>query len=336
MQAIEQLAMPADGRRVWQRHEERGQKKREGYQETRHDFAESIEQVAWKSQKRLLTTVFHPPMSQPRSLERLRHHYEVEKELAARLRVSTREERPVLFQKLYQELFERVPDHPRLTRRESPQESQMKVEGQMRLLRPFLKPGGTLVEVAPGDCRLGYAACAAGAGRVIGVDISDQRLEADKARAPSAFELVVYDGYHLDLPAGIADVAFSYQFLEHLHPDDVRPHFDIVHRLLKPGGWYVFDTPHRFSGPHDISVVFGSELVGFHFQEWTLGDMSRHLKQCGFSTMQAIKGGRRCGAVMTVAWLLVESLTGLLPRPLRKRLASRLFQSVTVAAQKPL
>lgn len=275
-------------------------------------------------------------MSQPRSLERLTHHYEVEKELAARLRASTREERPVLFQKLYQELFERVPDHPRLTRRESPEESRRKVEGQMRLLRPFLKPGGTLVEVAPGDCRLGYAACAAGAGRVIGVDISDQRLEADKARAPSAFELVVYDGYHLDLPAGIADVAFSYQFLEHLHPDDVQPHFDIVHRLLKRGGWYVFDTPHRFSGPHDISVVFGMDLVGFHFQEWTLRDMRRHLKQCGFSTMQAIKRGRRCGTAMTAVWLLVESLTGLLPRPLRKRLASRLFQSVTVAAQKPL
>jgi hypothetical protein len=60
------------------------------------------------------------------------------------------------------------------------------------------------------------------------------------------------------------------------------------------------------------------------------------LKQCGFSTMQAIKGGRRRGAVMTAAWLLVESLTGLLPRPLRKRIANRLFQSVTVAAQKPL
>lgn len=268
-----------------------------------------------------------------RSLDRLRHHYEVEKELAARLRASTREERPALFKELYNELFERVPDHPRLTRRESPEESRRKVDGQLRLLRPFLGPDKTLVEFAPGDCRLGYAA--AGLSKnVIGVDISDQRSPTDAA--PSSFDLIVYDGYHLDLPAGIADVAFSYQFLEHLHPDDVRPHFDIVHRLLKPGGWYVFDTPHRFSGPHDISVVFGSELVGFHFQEWTLGDMSRHLRQCGFSTMQAIKGGRRCGAVMTAAWLLVESITGLLPRALRKRIADRLFQSVTVAAQKPL
>lgn len=273
-------------------------------------------------------------MSQIRSLERLRHHYEVEKELASRLRVSTREERPFLFQKLYQELFERVPDHPRLTRRESPEESRRKVEGQMRLLRPFLKPGSTLIEVAPGDCRLGYAAAVSGAGRVIGVDISDQRLAADRAHAPTNYELIVYDGYHLDLPDGIADVAFSYQFLEHLHPDDVRPHFEIVHRLLKPGGWYVFDTPHRFSGPHDISVVFGDELVGFHFQEWTLGDMKQHLQQCGFASMQAIKAGRRCGPFMTAVWLLAEKVTGLLPLAWRKRIAGSLFQSVTVAAQK--
>lgn len=275
-------------------------------------------------------------MSQTRSPERLRHHYEVEKELASRLRASTREERPALFQKLYQELFDRVPDHPRLTRRESTEESRRKVEGQMRLLRPFLKPGSTLVEVAPGDCRLGYAAAASGAGRVIGVDISDQRLPEDREHAPANYELIVYDGYQLDLPANIADVAFSYQFLEHLHPDDVKPHFEIVHRLLKPGGWYVFDTPHRFSGPHDISVVFGTELVGFHFQEWTLGDMSRHLRQCGFATMQAIKAGRRCGPFMTALWLLAEKVTGVLPQALRKRVAGRLFQSVTVAAQKPL
>ena len=37
----------------------------------------------------------------PRTHEQLREHYEVEKELAARLRKSTREERSVLFATLY-------------------------------------------------------------------------------------------------------------------------------------------------------------------------------------------------------------------------------------------
>ena len=58
MHAVEELALSAGGPLMRQGHEKRGQKKCEGYQETGHDFAESIEQVAWKSQKRLLTTVF--------------------------------------------------------------------------------------------------------------------------------------------------------------------------------------------------------------------------------------------------------------------------------------
>jgi len=265
-----------------------------------------------------------------RTPERLRHHYEVEKELASRLRASTREERPALFKELYNELFERVPDHPRLTRRESPEESRRKVNGQLRLLRPFLGKDKTLVEFAPGDCRLGYAASGL-TNRVIGVDISDQRAPGEPGLAN--FELVVYDGYHLDLPTGIADVVFSYQFLEHLHPDDVGPHFDIVHRLLKPGGWYVFDTPHRHSGPHDICAFFSSELVGFHFQEWTYRDMRRQLSAHGFRRTAMIRFGRAWHSrLFTFMFEAMETLCSALPRTLRKRLAHRAFQSVSMAA----
>jgi SAM-dependent methyltransferase len=267
-----------------------------------------------------------------RSPERLRHHYEVEKELAARLRISTREERPALFESLYRELFVRVPDHPRLTRRESPEESRRKVDGQIRLLRPFLPHGGTLVEFAPGDCRLSFRA-AETAGKVIGVDISDQRAPGDPS--PPNFELVVYDGYHLSLPDSIADVVFSYQFLEHLHPDDVRPHFDLVRRLLKPGGWYVFDTPHRFSGPHDISSVFGSELVGFHFQEWTCREIRQTLLSQGYRQTWLIRFGKPWPSTTArLLWETSEWFCGLLPRPLRKKIASRAFQSVAMAAGK--
>jgi ubiquinone/menaquinone biosynthesis C-methylase UbiE len=147
-----------------------------------------------------------------------------------------------LFKELYTELFERVPDHPRLTRREAPEESRRKVAGQMRLLSSFLGSGQTVIEFAPGDCRLAYEV-AKQVDQAIGVDISDQRTESDQASAPANFRLAVYDGYQLDLPESMADVAFSYQFLEHLHPYDVSPHLQLVLRLLKPGGWYVFDTP---------------------------------------------------------------------------------------------
>ena len=269
----------------------------------------------------------------PRSLERQRHHFEVERELAARLRESTREQRTELFKELYDELFERVPDHPRLTRRDSPEDSRRKVEIQLRLLRPFLRADSTLLEIAPGDCRLGIAA-AKECEQVIGVDISDQR--ADDQVTPDNFRLVVYDGYHLDDVAdNTADLAFSYQFLEHLHPDDVGEHFSLVHRILKPGGIYVFDTPHRFSGPHDISVIDGDELQCFHFQEWTYRDMTRLLREQGFGRTGFYRRGQAYqNPLAMMAHNTVEALVAILPASLRRSVSARLFSSVTMAAQK--
>ncbi len=270
--------------------------------------------------------------SEPRSAQRLRHHFEVERGLAARMRSSTREQRTELFKKLYDELFERVPDHPRLTRRDSAEDSRRKVEGQLRLLRPFLNTDATLLEFAPGDCRLSLAA-AKECAQVIGVDISDQRAKDETA--PENFRLVVYDGYQLDLPDNSADVAFSYQFLEHLHPDDVGPHFDLVQRILKPGGVYVFDTPHRFSGPHDISRVAGDELQCFHFQEFSYAEMTRILRGRGFRRFGFYRRNRVYRHPLAIGvHQRVENLAALLPCALRKKLSARLFCSVTMVAEK--
>jgi len=271
-----------------------------------------------------------PARPPERSPERLRHHYEVERELAARLRESSREERTELFKNLYGELFERVPDHPRLTRRDTPERSRRNIEVQMRLLAPHLRGDSVLVEFAPGDCRLAHAA-AKRCARVYGIDISDQRAPEDPS--PANCELVVYDGYRLDLPDGCADIAFSYQFLEHLHPEDVDLHFETVRRLLKPGGVYVFDTPHRYSGPHDISRHFGGRLDCFHFQEWTYRGMRALLKRCGFVRSALHRGGRiRRGPLWNFANDALEIAISILPGPLRRSLAARLFRSVTLSA----
>ena len=133
----------------------------------------------------------------PRSSDTIRRHYEVERELAVRLRNSTRAERPALFATLYGELFERVPDHPRLSRREAPEYIRRKVLSQLRLLRPFLKPDTVFLEFAPGDCRLA-SAVAPQVRRAIGADISDQRTPGETS--PPNLELIVYDGYELPFP----------------------------------------------------------------------------------------------------------------------------------------
>lgn len=264
--------------------------------------------------------------------ERHRLHYEVERELAARLRNSTRAERPAFFATLYDELFARVPDHPRLSRRDAPEYIRRKVLSQLRLLRPFLKPDTVFLEFAPGDCRLA-SAVAPQVRRAIGADISDQRPPSEAS--PPNLEMIVYDGYELPVPDATADVIFSYQFLEHLHPDDVDAHFMLVRRLLKPGGVYVFDTPHRYSGPHDVSRYFGDELVCFHFQEWTSRGMRRLLARHGFSRIRAFRFGKPLSSrVLNLANDLLEFLAGLLPFRIRRALTSRLFASVAMVAQR--
>jgi SAM-dependent methyltransferase len=266
-----------------------------------------------------------------RTREQLRNHFEVERELATRLRKSNREERTELFASLYNELFERVPDHPRLTRRATDDDSRPFVEARMRLLSPVLSAQQHFFEFAPGDCKLAYEV-SKHVEKVVAADISDQRAPDDPA--PENFELLVYDGYDLNAPERAFDVVFSYQFLEHLHPEDVSLHFDMAARLLKPGGKYVFDTPHRYSGPHDVSRFFGDELQCFHFQEWTFRDMRAALRGHGFKRCRAIRRGKLLRSSWSNQLLeLVEWGVGILPTKLRKKASARLFQSVSMVAE---
>jgi SAM-dependent methyltransferase len=268
-----------------------------------------------------------------RTLDSLRHQFEVEKDLAIRLRASSREQRTELFKTLYTELFQRVPDHPRLTRVDEAAYQSKVANTQLNLLRPALGSAKVVVEFAPGDCHLARA-LAPHVQRVFGVDISDQRSPGEVF--PENLELLVYDGFSLPMPAGSADVVFSYQFLEHLHPDDIDHHFHLASALLKPGGVYIFDTPHRHSGPHDIARYFGNKLVCLHMQEWTYAELRRAVRRHGFGETYAY----RFGMPMRSRWQnalndLAESVIGFLPPSLRRRAAQRAFPSVTMMAVKP-
>jgi SAM-dependent methyltransferase len=270
--------------------------------------------------------------SNDRTPEELRQHFEVERELADRYRVATREERIAMAPKLYDELFRRVPRHSRVTRRDEAGQRARAIQARLRLLEPFLTPDATFLEFAPGDCTLAMAV-AERCVKAYGVDISDQR--SDHETCPDNFELILYDGFHLDFPAESVDVVFSYQMLEHLHPEDMPHHLETVCRMLKPGGRYVFSTPHRYSGPHDISAYFSDYPVGFHLKEWTYREMGQVIKDAGFSVWHTYRFGKpRLSGFWNAATLAVEGLFGLLPRKLQRKTSGRLFEGVTMVARK--
>ena len=81
------------------------------------------------------------PQARDRSAAQLWEQYQVEKELAARLRNASQLERRKLYSSLYDELFRRIPHHSQLIDKVSPQQRAVRITLQLRFLDRFLGPG---------------------------------------------------------------------------------------------------------------------------------------------------------------------------------------------------
>lgn len=226
-----------------------------------------------------------------RSYEQIMNHYLVEKSIANRLKESNREERKLILETMYEELFSKVPDHPRLTRRNSEQLTAIANKKKFSLISRFLDKSSVFVEFAPGDCKFAFEV-ANHVKFVYGIDISDQHNPTENF--PENFKLIVYDGYNLnEIKNNSIDILFSDQLIEHIHPEDTKLHFELVHRILKVGGKYIFRTPHPLTGPHDVSGFFCDEAECFHLKEWSYTEiktMLTDLKYSNFHTRWHRKG----------------------------------------------
>lgn len=205
-----------------------------------------------------------------RSPAQVREHYEVEKRLATQLREASKDDRKRLYSELYDELFQRVPYHPLLTRKTDPAARARTIRENMLVLKHFLSPTKTYAEIGPGDCTTAMEV-ARHVKRVYAVDVSEEvtRLE----NAPSNFELIISDGTSVPVPEGSVDVVFSNQLMEHLHPDDAPEQLHNIYRALAPGGVYICLTPNGFTGPHDVSKYFDDVATGFHLKEYTTTEL---------------------------------------------------------------
>lgn len=225
------------------------------------------------------------PLPSNRTYEQILNHYEVEKAIAARLMSASREERKKIYAGMYDELFAKVPDHSRLTRRKDEAETRRVNRSKFALIRRVVDKSTVFAEFAPGDCRF-VMEVAPRVKQAIGIDISDQRNPED--RIPENFRLIVYDGYDLsEIPDASIDLLFSDQLVEHFHPEDTILHFQTANRILKKGGQYIFRTPHFLCGPHDVSKYFSDTPQGFHLKEWTYTEIRPVLLKAGFTKVSA-------------------------------------------------
>jgi SAM-dependent methyltransferase len=214
-----------------------------------------------------------------RTVEQVRQHYEVERELAAVLRNAQKQDRLDLYAHVYDDLFRRVPTHPQLLRKESADTTRHDIEQQMKFMSRFLDSDVTYLEIGAGDC----AFAAEVAQRVRHVYAVDVSVEVVKNSAlPANGELILSDGCSIPVPPGSVQVAYSNQLMEHLHPDDAVEQLQNLHRALAVGGRYVCVTPNRLNGPHDVSQYFDREACGFHLKEYTTAELDQLFKSVGF------------------------------------------------------
>ena len=257
-----------------------------------------------------------------RSIEEVREHYRIERELADRLRNAPRAERPRLYGEVYDELFRRVPHHPQLRAASDPERHRRRsrsVEHQLAFLRPYLRPGMSFMEVGAGDCALALRV-AEFAGRVIALDVSDQITRG--APRPPNLQVILTEGSRVPVAEASVDVAFSNQLMEHLHPEDAVEQLAGIHRTLVHGGAYLCITPNRLYGPRDVSAQFDEVATGLHLREYAAHELRRLLLEAGFGEVRFYAGGAgrfvRCPYAAVAA---LESALERLPRRLRRRVA---------------
>jgi len=256
------------------------------------------------------------PKFETRTMQQLREHYEIEKELASRLRNASREERRVLYSSLYDELFQRVPLHPQLIQKVSPAK-------HIQLLRRFLDEDVTFLEIGPGDCALSFGV-AGFVKLVYAVDVSKEITKS--STTPGNFHLVLSDGCSIPVPKERIHVAYSNQLMEHLHHDDALEQLQNIFAALAPGGIYLCITPNRLNGPHDISMYFDDVATGFHLREYTITELSKLFKAVGFSKVNIYFWKLGIFLMLPVApFTLVEQLLSTLPHKFAKRLSRNKF-----------
>ncbi len=234
-------------------------------------------------------------MSRPSSARteaELYEHFEIERELASRLRAaSSSAERQRLYGQVYGERSHRIALHPLVLQANDPRARALAVAPQVRLLTPFLASDAIFLEVGAGDGAVTRAVAPLVASAT-GLDVTDALF--CESGTTAGFELRTFDGLDLAVPECSVDVVYSHDVVEHLHPEDMLAQATAIRAALRPGGVYVCVTPNRLSGPHDISRHFSDTPEGFHLCEYTAGELAHRLRAAGFASVTALlsRGGR--------------------------------------------
>ncbi|OHB62660.1 MAG: hypothetical protein A2Y77_00360 [Planctomycetes bacterium RBG_13_62_9] len=143
----------------------------------------------------------------------------------------------------------------------------------------LFKPGDKVLEIGCGIGTVVFELAKRGYD-VVGTDISGVAIEYGRRKYES-IQLQVQPAEELAFEDKAFDVVLSFDLFEHIARID--RHVDEVHRVLKPGGHYLFQTPNKWS-----NAVF--ETLAHKTLQWrrvhpslhTPGQLRRRLARHGF------------------------------------------------------
>lgn len=276
-----------------------------------------------------------------READRIIAHYTLERRLADEMRNSTKADREGgLYNRMYDELLGGLKDHPRkrAETEEARASKQRYVERQARMILGEARPDDVFLEVGGGDCRVALLVAPHVAKSIV-VDVSSALVPL--AIEATNFAFVQTSGVDIPLPSESVSFIYSNQVMEHLHPEDALEQLRELFRVLKPGGRYLCRTPHRVTGPHDVSRYFDDVARGTHMREYSYAELHQIFRSAGFSRMRILIAPRahRAFALPQAIAEMLEKLCARVPRKYHTTICrSRLVRALlgmTVIAEKP-
>jgi len=215
-------------------------------------------------------------------------HFQLERKLANELRATTAEQRKTMYGKVYNVLFSTFPELAHNL--DSTEED--RIGWQLKLAQRLYDKDKIFMEIGAGDCILSKA-LAPHFRKIVAYEVAET-IPFIEGR-PDNLELKIFNGVDMHEAPGSVDIIYSNQVFEHLHIDDTVPLLKDYHSFLTPNGKLVIITPHRLTGPHDISRDFTKEAEGFHMKEYNYKEMKDLLEANGFTKVKGYIGYSKWG-----------------------------------------